>query len=311
MTVVSCWGRRSSRCRGLAAGSVAAMGDGRTRPKRDRGGCFRPTGARRHHARVRPRAYSQLTGLTIAGAVAIGAILVACLGRFVAGRRGPGSGGSPWPALLLALLPACLGVLLYSWALASGFDSAAGDDPSLKTGHLREILENSHRWLDRARLATWLVVGADRDRHRDARLDQALRSWIDSRNADRCRNSGDGRSRVRVDAETGRRSKPATGASRGNRRCEALRGPAPSRKMSHSRSLDPVADVRCSNRQVGFRRGRPPLFCRRVDGLAEQLPPLASGGDVFRPVGPGGCVNSERRWRALSRIFRRGPTVCG
>jgi hypothetical protein len=103
--------------------------------------------------------YPQLTGLTIAGALALGAILVACLGRFVLGRRVPRD-GSPWPALLLALLPACLGVLIYGWAVVSGFDSAAGDDPSLKTAHLREILENSHRWLDRARLATWLVVGA-------------------------------------------------------------------------------------------------------------------------------------------------------
>jgi hypothetical protein len=103
--------------------------------------------------------YPQLTGLSIAGALAIGAILVACLGRFVIGRRVPRD-GAPWPALWLALLPACLGILLYSWALASGFDGAAGDDPSLKTAHLREILENSHRWLDRARLATWLVVGA-------------------------------------------------------------------------------------------------------------------------------------------------------
>jgi len=101
----------------------------------------------------------QLTGLTIAGALAIGAIVVACLGRFVAGRRAPRD-GAPWPALLLALLPACLGVLLYSGALASGFDAAAGADPAVKNAHLREILENSHRWLDRARLATWLVVGA-------------------------------------------------------------------------------------------------------------------------------------------------------
>jgi hypothetical protein len=103
--------------------------------------------------------YPQLTGLTIAGALAIGAILVACLGRFVLGRRVPRD-GSPWAALWLALLPACLGVLLYGWAVTSGFDSAAYDDPSLKTAHLREILVNSHRWLDRARLATWLVVGA-------------------------------------------------------------------------------------------------------------------------------------------------------
>ena len=103
--------------------------------------------------------YPQLTGLKMAGALAIGAILVACLGRFVAGRRAPRD-GAPWPALLFALLPACLGVLLYSWALASGFHSAAGANPALKNAHLREILENSHRWLDRARLATWLVVGA-------------------------------------------------------------------------------------------------------------------------------------------------------
>jgi hypothetical protein len=103
--------------------------------------------------------YPQLTGLTIAGGLATGAILVACLGRFVIGHRVPRD-GPPWPALWLALLPACLGVLLYGWAVTSGFDSAAYDDPSLKTAHLREILENSHRWLDRARLATWLVVGA-------------------------------------------------------------------------------------------------------------------------------------------------------
>jgi len=103
--------------------------------------------------------YPQLRGLTIAGALALGAILMACIGRFVIGRRVPRD-GSPWPALLLALLPACLGVLLYSWAVTSGFESAAGDDPSLKAAHLREILENSHRWLDRARLAAWVVVGA-------------------------------------------------------------------------------------------------------------------------------------------------------
>ena len=51
--------------------------------------------------------YPELTGLKMAGALAIGAILVACLGRFVAGRRAPRD-GAPWPALLFALLPACL-----------------------------------------------------------------------------------------------------------------------------------------------------------------------------------------------------------
>ena len=170
--------------------------------------------------------YPQLTGLTISGALAMGAILVASLGRFVAGRRVPRD-RSPWPALLLALLPACLGVLLYSWALASGFDSAAGDDPALKTAHLREILQNSHSGsTGRDSLPGWWS-----SRSRSRRLPgPGAPSRIDSRNADCCRNSDDGRSRVRVDAETGRRSKPATGASLGGRRCEALRGRAPSRK---------------------------------------------------------------------------------
>ena len=84
---------------------------------------------------------------------------MACLGKFVTGRRAPPD-GAPWPALLLALLPACLGVLIYGWAFASGLHDAAGIDPALKNAHVRDLVENSHRWLDRARLATWLVVGA-------------------------------------------------------------------------------------------------------------------------------------------------------
>jgi len=101
---------------------------------------------------------AQITGVTVAGALALGAVLLLALAE-IAARHQSRPNDQPWSAPLLALLPSSIGVVVYGRALRARYEGAAGIDPSLKSAHLREALVASHRWLDLARFGSWLAIG--------------------------------------------------------------------------------------------------------------------------------------------------------